>query len=78
MNIKGIDIETYPIFMENNIFEADIFNPDDNLDDIGSTSTHSLKITALITQPMKLIARSDVIIEALTNVNVAHRAFGIT
>ena len=48
------------------------------MEDFISTSNHSTKITVLITQPMKSIARSDVIIEAPTNSNVAHRAFEIT
>ena len=52
MNIEGIVIETCPIFTENDIFEADIFNPDNNLDDISSTSTHSPKIPILVNQPM--------------------------
>ena len=77
MNIEGIDIETRPIFTEHNIFEADIFNPDNNLDDIRNPSNHSPKIIVLITQPMKFIIRSYVIIEASTNMNVAHRAFEI-
>ena len=37
MNIEGINIETQPILTEDNIFEADIFNPDNNLDDISRT-----------------------------------------
>ena len=78
MRIECIEIETRPISTENNIFEVDIFNPDNNLDDISSTSTHSPKITVLITQPMNFIARSDVIIEAPNNMNVAHCAFKIT
>ena len=45
---EGIDIETRPILTEHNIFEADIFNPDNNLDDLRSTSTHSPKIPFLI------------------------------
>ena len=57
MNIEGIDIETRPIFTEHNIFEADILNSDNDSDDISSTSTHSPKITVLITQPMKFIVR---------------------
>ena len=36
MNIEGIEIETCPIFTEHNIFESDIFNPYNNLDDISS------------------------------------------
>ena len=61
MNMEGIEIETRPIFTENMIFEADIFNPDNNLGGISITSTHSPKIPFLITQNMKFIARSDVI-----------------
>ena len=30
INIEGIEIETRPIFTEHNIFEADIFNSDNN------------------------------------------------
>ena len=60
MNIQGIEIETRPIFTERDIFEAETFNPDNNLDDISSTSTHSLKIPVITTQPMKFIAWSDV------------------
>ena len=78
MNIEGIEIETRPIFTKHNIFEAEIFNRDNISEDFISTSNHSTKITVLITQPMKSIARSDVIIEAPTNSNVAHRAFEIT
>ena len=78
INIEGIAIETCATFTEHNIFEAEIFNADNNLDDISSTSTHSPKIPVLITQPMKFIARSYVIIKARTNMNVAHPAFEIT
>ena len=73
-----LEIETRPISTEHNIFEADIFNPDNNLDDISSTSTYSPKIPVLVTQPMQFIARSDVIIEAPTHMNGAHHAFEIT
>ena len=58
MNIVGIEIETCPIFIEYNIFEADIFNPENHLDDIRSASTRSPKISVLITQPMKFIWQS--------------------
>ena len=37
MNIEGIDIETRPVFTENNIFETDILNPDNNLEYFSST-----------------------------------------
>ena len=60
------------------MFEADIFNPDNTFGNISTTSTHYPKITVLVTQPTKFIARSDVIIKAPTNINVAHRAFEIT
>ena len=78
MNIKGILIETRPISTEHTIFEADIFNADNNVDDISSTSTVSPKIPVLVNQPMKFIARSYVIIEAPNNMNVAHCASKIT
>ena len=74
MNIEGITIETRPIFIEHNIFEADIFNPDNILNDIRSTSTHYTKIPALITHLMNFIARLDNIIGAPGTMNVAHRA----
>ena len=64
--------------MEHNIFEADIFNPDNNMDDISITSTRSPKIPVLINQPMKFITRSDVIIEAPTNLSVTYHALEIT
>ena len=64
--------------MEHNIFEVDIFNPDNKLDGISSTSTHYPKIPVLVTKPMKFIAWSDVITEVHTNMNVSHRAFKIT
>ena len=78
MNIEGIKIETRPIFTEHNIFEANIFNPYNVLDNISSTSTCSPKIPFLIPQPMKLIARSDIIIKAPTTINAAHCVFKIT
>ena len=78
MNIEGITIETHPIFVEHDIFEAGIFNQDNNLDGINSTSTSSPKIPVLITQPMNFIARSDAIIEAPPNMNVVYRTFEIT
>ena len=53
MKFEGIEIETRPIFNEHYIFEADIFNPDNNLDDIISTSAHFPQKTVLVTQPMK-------------------------
>ena len=33
MNIEGIEMKTCTILTEHNIFEADIFNQDNNLDD---------------------------------------------
>ena len=75
MNIEGIEIGNRPIFTERNIFKADIFNPDNNLDDISSTSNHSSKIPFLVTQPINFIVRTDVIIKAPNNMNVAHCAF---
>ena len=78
MNIEGITIETHPIFVEHDIFEAGIFNQDNNLDGINSTSTSSPKIPVLITQSKKFIAWSYDIIESPTNMNVEHRALEIT
>ena len=78
MNIECIAIKTLPIFTEHIIFEAKIYNPENILDDISSTLTCSTKILVLVTQPMKFIARLDIIIEAPTKTNVTHRAFEIT
>ena len=75
MNIEVIATETRSIFTEHNIFEADIFNPDNIMDDISSTSTRYPKIIALSTLPMKFIAQSDIITEAHTKINVTYRSF---
>ena len=71
MNIEGIEIETCPIFIEYNIFEADIFNPENHLDDIRSASTRSPKISVLITQPMKFIWQS---IQITNHSNTYHKS----
>ena len=48
INIEVIVIVTRPIFTGHNIFEADILNPDNNLDDISSASTCYPKIPVLV------------------------------
>ena len=78
INIEGIEIETCPIIPEHNILESEIFNPDNNLEDFSSTSAHFPKIPVLVTQPINFIERSDVIIKAPNNRNIAHSAFEIT
>ena len=56
INMEGIAVVTRPIFTDHNIFEANIFNPDNILNDISSTSNHSPKIPFLITRPIKFFA----------------------